>query len=87
MQAFVVFIVICLGIGFIKFCVQGSKQYFCVGCERLVRGVHSKRPTWSFLLGPLMLVFTPKLTCRWCKSHDVIPANSPKARRIARGGI
>ena len=87
MKEFMVFIAICLLIGFLKFCIQGSKRYFCLSCESLVRGVHSKRPTWSFLLGPLCLVFTPKRTCRKCKSHNLIPANSPKGRRLLSGGI
>lgn len=82
MQEFIGFVAICLMVGFIKFCLQGSKRYFCVGCESIIRGVHKSRPFWGLLLGPLFLVLTPKLTCRKCKSHDVIPAHSPKAKRM-----
>lgn len=82
-MAIVIFIVVfCLFIGIIKFCLQGSKQYFCASCETLLRGVHYTRSPWGLLLGPFFLVLPRKMTCWHCKSHEVIPANSPRAKRV-----
>lgn len=83
MQAFIILICISFFISVIINLRQGGRRYLCMSCEQTSRGVYYKRSTWAvLLLGPLSLLTSKKMTCRHCKGHELIPANSAKAIRL-----
>lgn len=62
---------------------QAARQYLCLDCETVSSNHFARRPSWPwFIVGPFALLWPKKMTCKTCKSHELIPADSPKAQKI-----
>jgi hypothetical protein len=62
---------------------QAAKQYLCISCETVSSNHFARRPFWPwFIVGPFALLWPKKITCQTCKSHELVPAESPKARKV-----
>lgn len=62
---------------------QAAREYLCLGCETVSSNNFAKRPFWPwFIVGPFALLWPKKMTCRTCNSHELVPADSPRARKV-----
>jgi len=85
MEFLIALMAIALIVRLVTWRIQGNRRYLCVSCERLMMGVHPGRPLWPFLLlGPFGFCWPKKTRCRFCKSPELIAAESPKAQRLLR---
>ncbi len=67
---------------------QAAKQYLCMGCETVSANHFARRPFWPwFIVGPFALLWPKKMTCQTCKSHELVPAESPKARKVLAAAV
>jgi hypothetical protein len=67
---------------------QAAKQYLCMGCETVSANHFARRPFWPwFIVGPFALLWPKKMTCQTCKSHELVPAKSPKARKVLAAAV
>lgn len=62
---------------------QAARQYLCLGCETVASNHFARRPFWPwFIVGPFALLWPKQMTCQTCQSHDLVPAESPRARKV-----
>jgi RNase P subunit RPR2 len=65
---------------------EAKLRFLCLDCESISPFQTPQRPFWPWLIvGPFALLWSKKLTCPTCKSHNLIPGESPKARKMAAG--
>jgi hypothetical protein len=63
--------------------VQAAREYLCLGCETVSSNNFERRPSWPwFIVGPFALLWPKKMTCRTCKSHELVPVESPRAQKV-----
>jgi hypothetical protein len=68
--------------------VQAAKWYLCLGCETVSAKHFAKRAFWPwFIVGPFALLWPKKMTCQTCNSHDLVPAESPRARKVLAAAV
>lgn len=62
---------------------QAAREYLCLNCETVSSNNFATRPFWPwFIVGPFALLWPKKMTCRTCKSHELVPGDSPRARKV-----
>lgn len=62
---------------------EATLRFLCLDCESISPFQTPQRPFWPwFIVGPFALLWPKKLTCPTCKSHNMIPGESPKAQKV-----
>ena len=62
---------------------EATLSFLCLDCESISPFQKPTRPFWPwFIVGPFALLWPKRITCPTCKSHNLIPGESPKAQKV-----